>query len=141
MKKHASHWCRWKIWGTCFPWEQNGDNLYCQILEKIFSVILSWNTARFTTNNWLLCILPVQKINNCPYFRTCNCISFKTHWHTLKQTLREEKTRGGTVEGRRLGPPVMTCLLTVHMICNMQQKSIKQLKKVGKNSNPITWNI
>lgn len=33
-----------------------------------------------------------------------------------KRTLSAEKTRGGTVKGRRFGPPVIICFLTVHII-------------------------
>lgn len=33
-----------------------------------------------------------------------------------RQTLRAEKTRGGTVKARRLGPPRRICFLTVDII-------------------------
>ena len=35
---------------------------------------------------------------------------------TKELTLRAEKTRGGTVKGKRFGPPAMICFLTVHII-------------------------
>lgn len=37
---------------------------------------------------------------------------------TFSQTFKQEKTRGGTVKGKRFGPPVNMCFLTVSMICN-----------------------
>lgn len=42
-------------------------------------------------------------------------LQYKVQKNT-KQTLSAEKTRGGTVKGNRLCPPLMICLCTVHII-------------------------
>lgn len=44
------------------------------------------------------------------------------------QTLRDENTTGGTVKGRRLGPPVKICFLTAHMICAFQDVCQKHFR-------------
>lgn len=45
-----------------------------------------------------------------------------------RYTLSAEKTSGGTVKGRRRGPPVIRCFLTTHIICIL--KLISEIRLV-----------
>ena len=41
---------------------------------------------------------------------------FRSYWSWNELTLSAEKTKGGTVKGKRLGPPAIIWFFTVHII-------------------------